>query len=59
MSDWRIAHELRKHVPVLYVDPLASHLTRIRNPDAAQPVRRPRLRTYKDGLPSVKTSRHV
>ena len=50
MQDRHLAENLRAHAPVLYVDPPVSHLSRLKNPEAAAPIERPRLRILGPGL---------
>jgi len=44
MADRQMAEHLAAHVPVLYVDPFVSHLSRLKNPAVAASLKRPRLR---------------
>lgn len=44
MADRQMAEHLAAHVPVLYVDPFVSHMSRFKNPAVAASLKRPRLR---------------
>jgi glycosyltransferase involved in cell wall biosynthesis len=44
LADRHMAERLAEHAPVLYVDPPLSHLTRFKNPAAAEYTRPPHLR---------------
>jgi teichuronic acid biosynthesis glycosyltransferase TuaH len=44
LADRHMAEQLAEHVPVLYVDPPLSHLTRLNKPEVAASLKRPRLR---------------
>jgi glycosyltransferase involved in cell wall biosynthesis len=50
MADRHMAEHLRAHAPVLYVDPPVSHLSRLKNPEVAAAMKRPRLRILGPGL---------
>lgn len=44
MANAKLAEALSEHAPVLYVNPPASHLTRLNDPSTAELLRSPRLR---------------
>jgi teichuronic acid biosynthesis glycosyltransferase TuaH len=50
MADRHMAENLATHAPVLYVDPVLSHLSRFKNPEVAAAMKGPRLRILKPGL---------
>lgn len=50
LADRHMAEHLAAHVPVLYVDPPISHLTRLNAPLVAPSLKRPRLRHLAPGL---------
>lgn len=50
MQDRQMAEQLRRHAPVLYVDPPVSHLSRFRNPAPAAGRARSQLRVLAPGL---------
>jgi hypothetical protein len=50
MSDWHLAGQLSRLVPVLYVDPPMSRLTPVRNPGTGGALDGPRLRPVGPGL---------
>lgn len=50
MQDRQMAEQLRRHVPVLYVDPPVSHLSRFKSPAPAAGRSRSRLQVLAPGL---------